>query len=283
MKNVLIPTDFSENAMNAIRFALEFFKYDNCEFYFLHTYEDEVYEKHKITEEVSFDKIKEDAKIKSEENLNSLLKEVTSLAPHKRFKHHLISAYNSILDEVDKIVIDKNIDLIVMGTKGEGSNHAYAFGSNTLQVLKYVACPVLVIPEFCKYEQPKKVLFPTNFLIPYRRRELKLLNTMLKPFRSMVDVLYIAKYSNLSRRQIDNREFLVEELDGLELKFETVDKKDVSKAIMHHIKTYEIDLLVMVNTRHSYLEDMLYRSKVDDISLHTDIPFLALQNVRRTI
>ena len=107
------------------------------------------------------------------------------------------------------MVIDKNIDLIVMGTKGESTNHAYAFGSNTLQVLKYVACPVLVIPEFCTYDQPKHILFPTNFLIPYNRRELKLLSTLLKPFRSVVDVLYIAKYSNLSRRQIDNREFLI--------------------------------------------------------------------------
>jgi len=283
MKNVLIPTDFSENAMNTVRFALEFFKYDNCEFFFLHTYEDEVYDKHRTAEEVSFEKIKEDAKNKSDENLTRLLKEVNTIAPHKRFNYHIISAYNSILDEVDKIVIDKNIDLIVMGTKGESANRAYSFGSNTLQVLKYVACPVLVIPENYKYDQPKKVLFPTNFLIPYNRRELKLLNTMLKPFRSMVDVLYIAKYSNLSRRQIDNREFLVEELEGLELKFMTVDKKDVSKAIMHHIKAYQIDLLVMVNTRHSYLEDMLFRSKVDDISLHTDIPFLALQNIRRTI
>ncbi|WP_411895740.1 universal stress protein [Winogradskyella sp. A2] len=283
MKNVLVPTDFSDNAMNAVRFALEFFKYDNCEFFFLHTYEDEVYEKHRLLEEESFDKIRETAKIKSEENLKLLLKDVKTLAPHKRFNYHIISAYNSILDEVDKIVIDKNIDLIVMGTKGESTNHAYAFGSNTLQVLKYVACPVLVIPEFCTYDQPKHILFPTNFLIPYNRRELKLLSTLLKPFRSVVDVLYIAKYSNLSRRQIDNREFLIEELEGLELKFETVDKKDVSKAIMHHIEAYKIDLLVMANTRHSYLEDMLFRSKVDEISLHTNIPFLALQNIRRTI
>jgi hypothetical protein len=57
----------------------------------------------------------------------------------------------------------------------------------------------------------------------------------------------------------------------------------VSKAIMHHIETYKIDLLVMANTRHSYLEDMLFRSKVDEISLRTNIPFLALQNIRRTI
>jgi len=60
------------------------------------------------------------------------------------------------------------------------------------------------------------------------------------------------------------------------------DSKNISKAIADYIKTHKIDFLVMVNTRHSFLEDMLFRSKVDDICLHTDIPFLAFQNIRRT-
>ena len=283
MKNVLLPTDFSDNAMNSIEFALEFFKYDNCEFYFLHVYEDEVYQKHKLSNGVSFDDIKESSRIASEKNLNELLNKVRSIAPHKRFKHHGVSAFNTLLDEASKIVIEKDIDLILMGTKGESANHAYAFGSNTLQVLKYVSCPVLVIPENYKYKQPKRVAFPTNYLIPYKRRELKLLRTLLKPFRSVVDVFYISKFSNLSRRQLDNKEFLKSELEELQVNFKNIDNKNVAEAISNYINENQIDLLVMVNTSHSYLEDMLFRSKVDDISLHTNIPFLALQNKRRTI
>ncbi|MCA0133384.1 universal stress protein [Winogradskyella alexanderae] len=282
MKKVLLPTDFSDNAMNSIVFALEFFKYDNCEFYFLHVYEDEVYNTHKLSESKSFDELKLMSSKKSSKNLESLLEKVSTIAPHKRFSYNIISAYNSLLDEANKVVIEKNIDLIVMGTKGEGANHAYAFGSNTLQVLKYVSCPVLVIPEAYEYTQPKKVLFPTNFLIPYKRRELKLLYTMLKPFRSIIDVIYIAKYSNLSRRQVDNKEFLKGEFEDLQINFVNADDKDISGAISNYIEAHNIDLLVMVNTSHSYLEDMLFRSKVDDISLHTNIPFLALQNIRRT-
>jgi nucleotide-binding universal stress UspA family protein len=169
-----------------------------------------------------------------------------------------------------------------MGTKGESQGKSYVFGSNTLQVLKYVSCPVLVIPEFYGYKQPKHVLFPTNYLIPYRRRELKLLSTILSPFRSVVDMLYISKSKKLSKRQIDNKDFLRSELVNLQVNYETIDSKNVSKAISDYIKTHNVDFLVMANTRHSFLEDMLFRSKVDDICLHTDIPFLALQNVRRT-
>ena len=43
MFKVLIPTDFSENSMNAINYALEFFKYEKSEFYFMHAYQHDVY------------------------------------------------------------------------------------------------------------------------------------------------------------------------------------------------------------------------------------------------
>ncbi|WP_370003018.1 universal stress protein, partial [Winogradskyella sp.] len=36
MANILIPTDFSDNAWNAIEYAVEFFKNSSCNFYLLH-------------------------------------------------------------------------------------------------------------------------------------------------------------------------------------------------------------------------------------------------------
>ena len=282
MKNILIPTDFSDNAMNAIRYALELLKNDATEFYFLHTYDEEVYENHETQDEGDFEEVVEMAKNKSRLKLDALLEEVKAIAPHNRFKFHGISAYNSLIDEMDKLVIGKNIDLVIMGTKGESEGKTYAFGSNTLQVLKYVSCPVLVIPEHYGYKQPKHVLFPTNYLIPYRRRELKLLNTLLTPFRSVLDLLYISRVKKLSKRQMDNKGYLRSELVGLDVNYIREDSSEVSLCIANYVKEHDIEFLIMVNTRHSFLEDMLFRSKVDDMCLHTNIPFLVLQNVRRT-
>ena len=36
MKNILLPTDFSENSWNAIKYAISFFKNQDCNFYLLH-------------------------------------------------------------------------------------------------------------------------------------------------------------------------------------------------------------------------------------------------------
>ena len=47
------------------------------------------------------------------------------------------------------------------------------------------------------------------------------------------------------------------------------------------LKEKPMDMLVMVNTRHSFLENILFQTTIDNITLNTEIPFLALQNMRR--
>ena len=44
MRNILIPTDFSANAMNALKYASELFKYDKSRFFIMHAYQDEIFE-----------------------------------------------------------------------------------------------------------------------------------------------------------------------------------------------------------------------------------------------
>jgi len=39
--------------------------------------------------------------------------------------------------------------------------------------------------------------------------------------------------------------------------------------------------LVMVNTRHSFLENIIFQSTIDELSLNLNIPLLALQNMKR--
>jgi len=80
MRKILIPLDFSENAMNAIKYALEFFKYETSEFYFIHTYEDEVYnEKEKKLNE-SFENVLDEVSKKSKNINMEMRKTPTSLS-----------------------------------------------------------------------------------------------------------------------------------------------------------------------------------------------------------
>jgi nucleotide-binding universal stress UspA family protein len=281
MRKILLPTDFSENSMNAINYAVDLFKYDICDFYFMHAYQDDIYANEVLLTRETLDSIIAINSKKSEEQLKHTVKLATNISNNPRHTHHIISSNNLLLDEANKIVDELNIDIIIMGTKGKTNNKKLTFGSHTLQVLKYVQCPLLAIPENYKYTQPKHILFPTNYMIPYKRRELKLLCELASPYRAVIDVLYISKISKLSMRQEDNRAFIKGELCKNNINFKIENNKHIINSIYKNIRENKTDMLVMVNTRHSFLENILFQSTIDELSLNIDIPFLALQNMRR--
>ena len=281
MKSILIPTDFSENAMNAVKYALEFFKYQKTVFYFMHAYQNEFYDHEELVSREKFDDVLNKVKNESIQNLEKLLKDVNKIAPNPRYTYHTISANSTLVEEANSIADEKNIDLIVMGTKGKSNERHIVFGSQTFQVLKYVQCPVLAIPSNYTNTQPKRILFPTNYLIPYKRRELKLLSDLAKSYRSVIDVLYISTSKKLSMRQEDNKDFIKDTLRENQVNFYIEDSKKLDEAIKNYIKNNNIDMITMVNTQHSFLEDMLFPSAIDKVSLGLEIPLLAMQNTKR--
>jgi nucleotide-binding universal stress UspA family protein len=281
MRRILIPTDFSANALHAIRYALDLFKCERSRIYFLHAYADEVYGPFSADDETDLVKEREKVKQLTEEKLKNLIEEVSSVPPNPRHTYKSISVFESLVDGVNDAVNDINIDLVIMGTKGKTDDKKITFGSHTVQVFKYIQCPVLAIPYEAEFRQPKKILFPTDYMLPYKRRELKLLNELCRDFKAEVHCLYIADFKNLSHRQLDNKSFLTESLPDAYLFFERTAEKNKSVAIKEYLKMNNMDFLVMVNSRHSYLEDLLYRSTVDHIGLTTKIPFLVMQNLPR--
>ncbi|SFZ92288.1 Nucleotide-binding universal stress protein, UspA family [Flaviramulus basaltis] len=281
MRKILIPTDFSVNAMNAISYALQLFKYEVSIIYFMHAYQDDIYINETLLTRETLSEVTRIVGEQSKKQLEDLLKQVKEKYPNPRFTYRIICSNNLLVDEADNIVNEENIDIIVMGTKGKTNERKLTFGSHTLQVLKYVECPILSIPSNCNYAKPKHVLFPTNYLIPFKRRELKLLCEMTSPFRANIDVLYVSKSNKLSLRQEDNKAFLKETLCKNDINFYTINNKHITDTINTYISENKINMLVMVNTRHSHLENILFQSPIDKISLNISIPFLALQNIKR--
>ncbi len=281
MRKILIPTDFSENAMNAIRYALELFKYEKSIFYIMHAYADEVYDHDALVSREILEELKEIVKNSCIVELKDTLKIIDQISPNPRHEYRVIPAFGTLIDEANAIVDSENIDVLIMGTKGKRNDQNLTFGSNTLQVLKYVKCPVLAIPSGYNWKQPKNVLFPTDYFLPYKRRELKLVSTLTKSFRSTVHLLHVSKHEKISIRQEDNKAFLKECLFDTDIKSHTIASDTLTEAINNFVESHKIDFLILVNSRHSYLENILYQSTIDKIGLHIKIPFLTMQNLQR--
>ncbi|MEL6918775.1 MAG: universal stress protein [Bacteroidota bacterium] len=281
MQTILIPTDFSANAAHAIKHALELYKCDRTSFYFMHAYADEVYANAKSNTRNSLKEIRSELRRKTDRSLQKLLRQIELKSPNPKHSYEVVSSFESLVDAVNSFVDQVDVDLLIMGTKGITSNEQITFGSHTVQVFKYVKCPVLAVPNGYVYQQPKRMLFATDYMLPFKRRELKLLNEIAGSFKSEIHCLYISKLKKLSFRQEDNKLFLQESLSKAFLFFKQCYSDDRVASILNYIGQENIDMLVMVNARHSFLEDMFYKSTVDKIGLTVNIPFLVMQNIPR--
>ncbi|CAM4281018.1 universal stress protein [Gillisia hiemivivida] len=281
MRKILIPTDFSANALNAIKYGLELFKYEHCEIYILHAYADEVYNTKNILMRADFDEFKLQVFRNSEEELEKLKKEILSFSPNPKHEIITCSEFDSLVDAVNDLADKENIDIIIMGTRGRTNDRNLSFGSNTIHVVKYVKCPVLAVPSSFEKGTPTKILFPTDYLLPYRRREMKLLSTLAASLVAKITFLHVSKFENLSYRQLDNKVFLESCIENNKTESITVTGEELTSTINSYIKAHQIDMLVMVNARHSYLESILYNSTIEKIGLQLEFPFLILQNLQR--
>jgi nucleotide-binding universal stress UspA family protein len=281
MRKVLIPTDFSNNSLNAIRYALELFKYERSDFFIIHAFADEVYDDNSYSDRKSFTESIEKIKLNTEEEFKKVEKLVNEWSPNPKHNYSYLSLFGTLIDESNELVDAENIDVLVMGTKGETDDRSITFGSNTLQVMKYVKCPVLAVPDGYQPYPPNNVLFPTDFLLPFKRRELKLVSTVAKSFVADIHFLHVMNFSTMSFRQEDNKAFMESCMAGNQIYFQKIKGSSLTSAIDAFIVEHQIDLLVMVNSRHSFLEDYLYQSTIEKIGLHIKIPFLVLQNLSR--
>ncbi|SEQ35335.1 Nucleotide-binding universal stress protein, UspA family [Hyunsoonleella jejuensis] len=277
MKNILLPTDFSENSWNAITYAIDFFANENCNFYLMHVnrFDDVMinespYIAPEETIEVVYTK---PAKLQ----LRKLLKRIAQrFSQNKQHKFYTISAFGFFIESIRKHVEDKNIDCVVMGTKG-ASGLKKIMGSNTGDVITKVKCTTLAVPESAKFTKLKEIAFPTDFLLAYETQILRPLSEIIETNNSALRILHIKKKNaQLNYDQTKNRELLDNYFDHLTHSFHYLTNKKVEDAIQCFVESRNINMICMVAKNLNYFQQILFHSKVEEISYHIEIPFLVL-------
>lgn len=277
MKNILIPTDFSENAWNAIEYGMGLFKKTKCTFHIIHINPIAAYGGGEAAMYASQEILEQNLLKDSIEKLEKLLDEIEKLPFNTKHTFRTSAFYGFFTDHIKRVVMDKNIDLIIMGTKGASGLKAVSIGSNTGNVITKVKCPVLAIPENAEYHRPKEIAFPTDYNLNYNIKVLENLKELALMHHSTLRFLYISKAGEqLTNAQTKNRDFLGDYFAGTEHSFHKVTGEKLETAVQCFTESRDIDMIVMVAKNLNFLQRILFRPTVEIISYHTHVPFLVL-------
>ena len=280
MKKIVIPTDFSENAWNAITYAMHFLKDQKCTFYFLHTYTPAFYRMDYAFGGGIYSAIPDLDADAALARLEETVKKVKAQFPNPDHTFEMVSAFNTLTDEIIEFSKKNKIDLVVMGTQGATGAKQLFLGSNTVFVIRKVKLPILVIPNGCKFVPIKNILFPSDFMEAHKKEEVYTIIETANIFDAEITVLNLWEVFELTKDQEGNKNILLRYLKNVSASYRQVQVKGkkLSEAILDYVDTNDVDLLAMMNRDHSFFERVLIRQSIDQIGFQINIPFLIIHD-----
>lgn len=274
-RRILLPTDFSKNAQNAIDYAIELYKNEVCEFYILNTYSIEPF-----AMELTTERDLQKSKKKSISGLVKILKKLTTTNASENHNFQIISECGSLIDNL-KVLVDKHdIYMVIMGTKGDTDSRTEIYGSQTVLAMEKIRnCPVLAIPAKVNFKELTEIVFPTDYKAHFKRREFQYLVDIAKISGASIRVLYVIdKDEDLDKDQRLNQKLLKDYFVGLEHSFHTLHDIEVQTALNSFIESRGSNMVAFINKKHSFFSYLLSKPMVKGLGSHSTIPVLALHD-----
>lgn len=277
MKKILVPTDFSEPAENALRVAATLARDHDAEIVVLHMMG--------LSDAIV-------TKNESEEVFKALY---YMRVAEQRFEELLAKDYlqgiqvtdtvhnYTVFSEINEIAKDMDVDLIVMGSIGASGLKEVFVGSNTEKVVRTSEIPVLVIKHAIEQFQPKLGVFACDFLSssigPYKRA---------KRFFEINDIDMQLLYINMpgdfrSTREIEKRilNFLNDagEDNPLNVLNSVVQYNDysVEAGIFAYSQVANADLIALPTQGRQGLAHFFSGSIGEDVVNHSDLPVMTFR------
>jgi nucleotide-binding universal stress UspA family protein len=161
MKKILVPTDFSPCADNAVAVGLEIARKANSEIVFHHLFDDKSGSLHTLKPEAAQkERARQDAELgHAKASLDALVHQAGQIGLSAK----PLLVMNKGTDKIENYIEPLQIGLVVMGSHGASGIRELIIGSQTQRVVRHATAPVLVIkhkPDRISFED---ILFASTF------------------------------------------------------------------------------------------------------------------------
>lgn len=278
MKNIIIPTDFSDNAWDALLYAIRL--HDNIPacFYILNTYQTGT---SRTSNKMSSHRDTHLHRVLKEESavgLKKIKNYLDSNLLNDKHEYKTLSLTGDLMVNLIQIVSKENIDIIIMGTTGATGAKEIFMGSNAVRVINSIdLCPIITVPKNYEFTEIKNITFATDLKKKFSAIELSSLIELQTVLQCEISILHIKENNIIEESQIQNLSNIKALfMDGYTTFVEIELKGKVAKTIINFSEKHNVDLVCLVNSEKKFLQKIIEEAVVKKISFHSKLPLLII-------
>jgi nucleotide-binding universal stress UspA family protein len=270
MKKILVPCDFSEQAINAFRFAVDVAAQSKGEVHLVHVIELPVMHDSVLMPVMSFEE--------------ALLKELREKA-EREFKK-ITDKYGAEVKTITRVIFgatsrmitdyieDQSMDLVIMGTKGASGVKEVLIGSNAEKVVRWSPVPVIAIKKYAKASSIKNIVFPNTLDTETQEDLVMKVKALQNFFKAKIHIVWINTPTNFTPDRITMAR-LNDFAKRFMFKDYTVSVYNdpfEESGIISYAHAIKADMIAMGTRGRKGLAHILSGSVAEDVVNHVDCP-----------
>ncbi|WP_405292601.1 universal stress protein [Algibacter sp. Ld11] len=273
MKKILVPTDFSDQAENALKVAAQLARTYDCEIYLLHIIELPIDQVDALNSHSDFPEALFFMKL-AHKKFEALKKKdyLKDITVHETVDFH------EIFKGIFHVSKKHDIDLIIMGSNGVSGLKEMLIGSNTEKVVRTSEIPVLVIKNEHKSFKVDNFVFASDFKeesIPSYEKSLQ----FAKIFNAKMHLLLVNTPNNfMTSGEANGRmQIFLDAFDFPELSKNIYNDINIESGIMNFSESISANLIGMSTHGRQGISHFFNGSISEDLVNHAKRPVITFK------
>ncbi len=262
MKNILLLTDFSDNALNAIHYAMHLFKSETCTFHIMNVHKMGSYTSDDLMTS-SKESIYESITKAPKEKINKLLNDLKQEYTNDIHSFNIIIDFDVFIDAVKQAVKHRAIDYIIMGTNGATSAKEVILGSNTVNVIRKVNCKAIVVPKGYSFKPLEELLLVLDPQDEIEGNTFTALLEFIETYQLHLHVLRINPNHATSENEFNDKA----NLSLINCQYTLADYVPIDYAVSHYLETNHIDLTAIIIHKEGFFEHLFTNASTSKMNI----------------
>jgi nucleotide-binding universal stress UspA family protein len=269
MKTILIATDFSAEASNAMIYGAQLAKAMQTSVILFHVYSIPTSVTDIALMMVSVEELQR-------ENEDRVKKDAANLVSTYGIEVDSFVRIGIPSDEIRIFAEEKNVDLVIMAISGQGASSKF-FGSTTLTTMQKCKKPSLIIPKNASFAGIENITYATDFSHASNLDFFSGLMQIITQFNSALKILHIQQSSKKSE-DAEAKNKLEEIFKDIPHNLAIIDSDTILNGINKFSQENNTQLLVMTMHKHNFVDRFFGKNFTKEVANETQIPLLILHD-----